>query len=218
MMLALHYYNEILPKSRTVDAVNMKELIDYARHNKLPIVQIESFHYPARKQRVLKRQSAKYFRNVPGVLSLSPGVKVMITHNINPSVGLFNGAICTFVGVVYLATNFTMTVTDNPLPDVPVSGSFTEESFQIKNESLGKQVYIPAGTFYFDDIEVKSNVHIVINKNATIKSTTNSGFIFKFGLNRKATFMSYNQDDLYAYDKDIMEEDEEEDPEPTEAD
>ena len=73
-----------------------------ARKSDVPICKIESLHFPAEKLNVLKDISPKLFENIPSVLYLAKGVNVMLLRNINPSLGLFNGAIFPVVGPLYL--------------------------------------------------------------------------------------------------------------------
>lgn len=51
--------------------------------------------------------------------------------------------------------------------------------------SKGGKIRIPSGNYYLMDIELKSNVHLEIDKSAVIFPTTPTGIIFKMGLDRK---------------------------------
>lgn len=49
----------------------------------------------------------------------------------------------------------------------------------------GGKIFIPAGTYYFLNIILKDNVHIMVDTAAVIKPTEESGIIFKYGYNSK---------------------------------
>ena len=149
IMCSYHYYNEKNPEKTTVDSLNMNHLIEYANQNNLPIVKIESVHLPVSKEKKLKSQSGKLFRNIPAVLGLSKGIELMLSENINPSVGLFNGANCKYVGVIYLPRCFKVKVSEKSLPSVHLKDGITQAPFEVK--IAGRIEYIPKGT------EIKEN-------------------------------------------------------------
>merc|ERR1711867_51360 len=102
----------------------MIELTKYATERNLPLVRIDSEHLPVKKEENLKLESGKLFRNIPSFLGLYPGTRLMITHNINPSVGLYNGARCTYIGSIYLPKQYTVKV-EKKLPSVGLSSGVT---------------------------------------------------------------------------------------------
>ena len=143
-LCAKHYYNEKNPEAINVETLNVKELIKYAEVNKLDLVKIEAQHFPVEKEKHLKRESAKLFRNLPAVIGLCKGVNMMLCENINPSVGLFNGAEVKYIGQIYLPKCYDLCINENTVPDVILKSGITTEAFKCRVKS--KDEYIPKGT------------------------------------------------------------------------
>ena len=68
----------------------------------------------------------------------------MLCENINPSVGLFNGAEVKYIGQIYLPKCYDLCINENTVPDVILKSGITTEAFKCRVKS--KDEYIPKGT------------------------------------------------------------------------
>ena len=143
-MAGKHYYNPNKPNVPNVDSINMESLVQYAVDFEQPLLEIKSQHWPVSKEDTLITLTAKEFEKIPGTLALSPGADLMITENINPSVGIFNGARCKFVGVIYLEKCISFQVEEKSLPNVTLINSITQKPFTLVVDS--EELYISKGS------------------------------------------------------------------------
>ena len=158
IMCSRHYFSEKYPDAENVETVNMKHLIQYAKENKLDLVKIEAQHFPVKDEKNLKGDSAKLFRNLPAVIALCKGVKFMLCENINPSVGLFNGAECKYKGQIYLPKCIKLVIPEKDPPDIILKSGISEVPFDCKVS--GKDYYIPKGTLVKQNDECVSHNNI----------------------------------------------------------
>ena len=98
----IHYFNEMYPGRENVQSDNCKSIAaDFLLHNK-PLMKFECYSDPPEKHNSLKNVSAKEFRNLQEFSYFCEGINVMLLSNICPPLNLFNGAIHTYVGPLYL--------------------------------------------------------------------------------------------------------------------
>ena len=98
-LTGFHYHDDEHPERITADSSNARCLVDEAERRSKQIMLFKATHVPETKTSSLEQVSAKLFGNMPNYLNLIEGAPVMITCNINPSVGLYNGAKGEFVGL-----------------------------------------------------------------------------------------------------------------------
>ena len=101
ILKGFHYYNSDDPTRKTVESENIKKTCEFAVLYNKPLVHLKAMHMPVAKHATLCQISGKQFEGLlPNFLACT-GVPLLLLTNIAPQFGLFNGAICTFKGLIY---------------------------------------------------------------------------------------------------------------------
>ena len=150
VLMGYHFYKESHSDRTTVDSMNARGLVEFHHNTGEPIMQVEAIHNPSQLAENLKKVPAKEFENLPAILSFCKGSRVMRLQNDNPSLNLYNSAICEFVGPLYLRSQYEIELN-------------TEQLKGIHNLTIDKQIDISGG-----DVIPKNSKIITINgENAT---------------------------------------------------
>ena len=102
MVHGYHHWNENNPNRKNVVSDNLRSTFDMANRLGKLIVHIRSSHIPSSKAHGLKTVSAKEFEGMLTDFVGYDSMPTMLLQNICPSLGLFNGAIGKFRGILYL--------------------------------------------------------------------------------------------------------------------
>ena len=122
ILMGYHFYNPIFQDRATVDGENAKATLRQHQNTGEPIMQVEAIHTPAKMHDKLKTLSAKEFQNLPAKFRFCRGNRVMLLSNTNPSLELYNSAIGTFVGPLYLQYQQDVTLKTQQLKDSELNG------------------------------------------------------------------------------------------------
>ena len=96
VLTGYHYFNELNPNRDNVDTMNAQELLKFDQ-GKGNLIKLSSLNAPFSCSEL----SPKEFQNLHNTLYFCKGCPLILTQNINPCVGLTNGAECTFEGIRY---------------------------------------------------------------------------------------------------------------------
>ena len=115
----------------------------------------ESIHTPAKQASKLETLNSKAFQGMANKLFLAHGSPVILTTNINPSIGLFNGSIGSFIGALYIPKSY-----------IVISLKILESASIDTHNRTTKQV----------EIITKSGQHIQLPKGAYLTQINNATF------------------------------------------
>ena len=101
-----HFYSEEHPERSNADSRYAKALVEYSKAVNEGIMLFESIHTPAKQASKLETLNSKAFQGMANKLFLAHGSPVILTTNINPSIGLFNGSIGSFIGALYIPKSY----------------------------------------------------------------------------------------------------------------
>ena len=103
MIHGYHYYPESDPARKSVESDNIRTMFGLAQHlGDKAIVHLKSSHMPATRSSALELVSGKQFEGLLKDFVAYEGMPLMLLTNFAPQFGLFNGAICSFKGLLYL--------------------------------------------------------------------------------------------------------------------
>ena len=97
---ALHFFATDEPTRKTVESENIRRTFAFAEKNKKPVVCLKAAHMPLEKASSLAQASGKQFEGMLSHFVACEGMPIMILSNLAPQFGLFNGATCTFKGLL----------------------------------------------------------------------------------------------------------------------
>lgn len=145
-LVSYHFHNEGHPNRTNVDTSNARNLVLHADKLNEPIMVFKAVHAPEGDADVLAQLSSNEFQGLSNNLYMISGAPIIITHNINASVSLYNGARATFVGPLYLPKKYI--VTDfNILTDAEIDSTTLCTTKQISIKlGTGSKKGIPRGT------------------------------------------------------------------------
>ena len=97
-----HYHSDNDPSRKNVESDNIRQTFELAKRAGKPIFHIRSLHSPVSKSSALEKVSAKEFQGISKDFLAFEGMPCMILSNMTTQFGLYNGAICSFKGLLYL--------------------------------------------------------------------------------------------------------------------
>ena len=143
-LTGFHYYSELNPERCSADSMNATSLVHYSNTSGNGIVKFEAIHSPSKMSEKLVSLPAKNFQNLASKLYLARGCRVILTVNINNSLGLFNGAAGKFIGPLYLPSiRYQVKSLDTILKAEIDNDKRTAKQIEVKMEN--KVVQIPRG-------------------------------------------------------------------------
>ncbi|MAA79200.1 MAG: hypothetical protein CL916_08055 [Deltaproteobacteria bacterium] len=122
IVMALHYFQEAEPNKPTVDSMNMRAVVENFKLTNVPVFQAVATHYPFKKNQELMSVKLKDFGGIPSKFTFVPNGRVLLTRNINPKMGLYNGKRGTFVGPIYTEEELKMTLSGKEIKDLDMDG------------------------------------------------------------------------------------------------
>ena len=101
VLTALHYFSEMNPERDNADTMNTQELLKFCG-DKGGIIKLSAVNVPPSYS---EKKPSSFQVVMHNTIYLAIGCPLILTNNINSSVGLFNGAECTFQGLIYREDN-----------------------------------------------------------------------------------------------------------------
>ena len=99
-----HFFSETSPERSNADFLNAEQLIAFNRQNNQYPTCFESINTSA----TAAKQPASKFNAIPKRLYMGIGAPVILTANINASIGLYNGAQGLFRGAIYFKKSYKL--------------------------------------------------------------------------------------------------------------
>ena len=143
-----HYYCEEHPERSNADSINAKSLVEYSRTTKKGIMLFEAIHTPALKSSSMAALNSKEFQGITSKLYLAEGAPVILTTNINPSIGLFNGSLGKFIGPLYRPKFYDVKSLEVLKRASIDRGNRT--TVQVELITNGKRVQLPKGSYLIE--------------------------------------------------------------------
>ena len=146
-----HFFSEISPERSNADFLNAQQLIAFNKQNNQYPICFESVNTSA----TAAKQPASQFNAMPRRLYMGIGAPIILTTNINPSIGLFNGAQGFFQGGIYFKKSYNLKSLQK-MREMGISHEFKTEhqcecsvqgtSINENGETSSKTVIFPRGT------------------------------------------------------------------------
>ena len=174
-----HYYSEDHPERSNADSINAKALVEYSRTTNKGIMIFEAIHTPALKSSSMASLNPKEFQGISSKLYLAKGAPIILTTNINPSIGLFNGSLGKFVGPLYRSKFYDVKSLELLKRASIDSGNRT--TVQVELITNGKNVQLPKGSYL---IELNDSTF-----NKTLLDNLQEPFTAKFEIPCKPPFL-----------------------------
>ena len=120
-----------------MESENIRRTFAFAEKHNKPVVCLKAAHMPLEKASSLAQASGKQFEGMLSHFVACEGMPIMILSNLAPQFGLFNGATCTFKGLLYLPDNADVQITKKDFQNLKLSGTTLQTPLDLPTGSYG---------------------------------------------------------------------------------
>ena len=133
-----HYFAMDEPSRKNVESENIRRTFEFAQKNKEAVVWLKAAHMPIKDAPDLAQVSGKQFEGVLSHFVACKKMPIMILTNLAPQFGLFNGATCSFEGLLYLQDEAELQITKKDFQTLHLSEKLSlEKPFDLASRGFG---------------------------------------------------------------------------------
>ena len=133
---SFHFFNEQNPNRKTVESENIRRTFEFAKNNDKPVVHLKAIHVPFEHACNLQNVGGKQFQGLLNNFVACEDIPIMLLTNFAPQFGLFNGATCYFVGLLYEPVDEDLSLTNEDFKKMKLVGTVLQQPFDVKSRGF----------------------------------------------------------------------------------
>ena len=133
---SLHFFNDENPHQKTVESENIRRTFEFAKNNDKAVVHLKAIHVPFQQACNLENVGGKQFEGLLNNFVACQEIPLMLLTNYAPQFGLYNGATCYFVGLLYDPVDADISLTKEDFNKIKLLEMRLQQPFDVKSRGF----------------------------------------------------------------------------------